>query len=72
MILLEKDYGEPIDVWAMGCIFAELLTMMKENVPNHNDRQALFPGKSCFPLSPDKTPGPIQVNSKGFRISQGD
>ena len=56
----------------MGCIFAELLTMMKENVPNHNDRQALFPGKSCFPLSPDKTPGPIQVNSKGFRISQGD
>jgi len=38
LIVLEKDYGEPIDVWAMGCIFAELLTMMKENVPNHNER----------------------------------
>jgi serine/threonine protein kinase len=35
LILLEKDYGEPIDVWAAGCIFAELLTMMQDNVPNH-------------------------------------
>jgi mitogen-activated protein kinase 1/3 len=33
LILLEKDYGEAIDVWSVGCIFAELLTMMKENVP---------------------------------------
>lgn len=72
LILLEKDYGEAIDVWALGCIFAELLTMMKENVSNHTERHALFPGKSCFPLSPEKTPGPIVVNSKGFRISQTD
>ena len=28
LILLEKDYGESIDVWAIGCIFAELLFMM--------------------------------------------
>lgn len=34
LILLEKDYGETIDVWAVGCIFAELLSMMQENVPN--------------------------------------
>lgn len=72
LILLEKDYGEAIDVWAIGCIFAELLSMMKENVPCHTDRNPLFPGKSCFPLSPDKTPGPIILNSKGFRINEGD
>lgn len=72
LIVLEKDYGEAIDVWSIGCIFAELLTMMKENVPNQTDRKPLFPGKSCFPLSPDKTPGPIKLNSKGFRISEGD
>ena len=26
---------------------------MRENVPNHHDRRPLFPGGSCFPLSPD-------------------
>lgn len=56
IILLEKDYGPGIDIWAVGCIFAELLGMMKENAPTFMDRQPLFPGKSCFPLSPAKNP----------------
>jgi len=56
IILLEKDYGPAIDIWAVGCIFAELLGMMKENAPTFLDRQPLFPGKSCFPLSPAKDP----------------
>ena len=34
LILLEKDYTEAIDVWAVGCIFAELLSMVQENFPN--------------------------------------
>ena len=29
IILLVKDYGPAIDIWAVGCIFAELLGMMK-------------------------------------------
>lgn len=53
LILLEKDYGEAIDVWSIGCIFAELLSMLKENAPTFMDRKPLFPGQSCFPLSPD-------------------
>lgn len=56
IILLEKDYGPGIDIWAVGCIFAELLGMMKENAPTFLDRNPLFPGKSCFPLSPAKNP----------------
>ena len=56
IILLEKDYGPAIDIWAVGCIFAELLAMMKENASTFMDRQPLFPGKSCFPLSPAKDP----------------
>jgi mitogen-activated protein kinase 1/3 len=28
LILLEKDYGPAIDIWSVGCIFAELLGMM--------------------------------------------
>ena len=68
-ILLEKDYGPAIDIWAVGCIFAELLGMMKENAPTFMDRQPLFPGKSCFPLSPAKDP---QEQRKGFPFSSTD
>ena len=38
IILLEKDYGPAIDIWAVGCIFAELLGMMKYNAPTFMDR----------------------------------
>ena len=38
IILLEKDYGPGIDVWAVGCIFAELLGMIRENAPTFMDR----------------------------------
>jgi mitogen-activated protein kinase 1/3 len=38
IILLEKDYGPGIDLWAVGCIFAELLGMMKVNAPTFMDR----------------------------------
>jgi len=69
IILLEKDYGPAIDIWAVGCIFAELLGMMKENAPTFMDRQPLFPGKSCFPLSPAKDP---QEQRKGFPFSATD
>ncbi len=37
LILLEKDYGPAIDLWSIGCIFAELLGMMKENAPTYLD-----------------------------------
>lgn len=54
LILLEKDYTAAIDVWSVGCIFAELMGMIKENAPTFLDRSPLFPGTSCFPLSPNK------------------
>jgi len=52
VILMQKDYGFPIDMWSAGCVFAELLGLRKENVKNYLDRKPLFPGGSCFPLSP--------------------
>ncbi|CAI2360326.1 unnamed protein product [Moneuplotes crassus] len=52
IILLERDYGPPIDIWSVGCIFAELLTMLRENAKSTFDRKPLFPGSSCYPLSP--------------------
>jgi mitogen-activated protein kinase 1/3 len=52
IILLERDYGPPIDIWSVGCIFAELLTMLKDNAKSQLERKPLFPGNSCYPLSP--------------------
>jgi mitogen-activated protein kinase 1/3 len=46
IILLERDYGTPIDIWSVGCIFAELLTMLKENAKSQFERKPLFPGAS--------------------------
>jgi mitogen-activated protein kinase 1/3 len=51
LILLQEDYSEQIDTWSVGCIYAELLGML-EGV-HLLDRGPLFPGSSCFPLSPD-------------------
>lgn len=55
IILIEKIYGPAVDVWSVGCIFAELLQKTSKHLadPNTLKNQPLFPGKSCFPLSPD-------------------
>ena len=69
IILLEKDYGPGIDVWSIGCIFAELLGMMKTNSATFVDRKPLFPGKSCFPLSPAKD---LSEQRNGFPFNTND
>lgn len=66
IILLERDYGPPIDIWSIGCIFAELLTMLKENAKSHMDREPLFPGASCFPLSPRSMSKGAQKKDNGI------
>lgn len=52
-LILLQEYSSPVDVWSVGCIFAELLSMQKESVPMYTERVPLFPGRSCFPLSAD-------------------
>lgn len=51
LILLQESYTEAIDIWSVGCIYAELLGMLEGT--RTQDRGPLFPGSSCFPLSPD-------------------
>ena len=50
LILMEKDYGPAIDMWAIGCIAGELFSMIK--AATFLDREPLFQGSACFPLSP--------------------
>lgn len=52
MILLDKDYSKPVDVWSFGCLFGELLKMQKSVCADTLQRFPLFPGKYCYPLSP--------------------
>ena len=52
---MQKDYGYAIDMWSAGCVFAELQGLRKENIKHYLDRKPLFPGGSCYPLSPAKS-----------------
>lgn len=52
LILLQSNYTEAIDIWSVGCIYGELIGMLEGT--HFSDRGPLFPGGSCFPLSPDK------------------
>lgn len=56
VILLEKVYCSPVDMWGVGCVFGELLQTIKGNRPLCSERFPLFPGTSCFPLSPQLKP----------------
>jgi serine/threonine protein kinase len=49
---LLQDYDHAIDVWGVGCTFAELLRVSD---PTYSQRRkVLFKGSSCFPISPFK------------------
>ncbi|CAK4080995.1 unnamed protein product [Aphanomyces euteiches] len=53
-LILLQDYGYGVDMWSLGCIFAELLSMQVESCPQYQTRTPIFPGRSCFPLSADR------------------
>ncbi|CAJ1953041.1 unnamed protein product [Cylindrotheca closterium] len=50
-LILIQPYTSAVDIWSLGCIMAELLSMQEGNVPGYQDRTPLFPGGSCYPLS---------------------
>lgn len=56
LILMDRGYTTAIDVWSVGCIFGELLSMQYESVRFVEQRGPMFPGASCFPLSPRDNP----------------
>ncbi len=50
-LILIQPYTSAVDIWSIGCILAELLSMQEGSVPSYEDRVPLFPGGSCYPLS---------------------
>lgn len=61
VILAQDTYNYKIDIWSVGCIFAELLSMMRENYSHFTERVPLFPGETCRLLSPDFAEGDDQL-----------
>ena len=52
-LVLLQPYDFSVDVWACACVFAEcFLGTCKEVCEFREGRRPLFPGRSCFPLSP--------------------
>lgn len=56
-LILLQDYTSAVDMWSAGCILAELMGMQVENVAEPHLREPIFPGKSCYPLSVDRSAG---------------
>ncbi len=52
IVLMDKVYTSAVDIWGLGCVFAELLQMLPGNATGVETRKPLFPGNTCYPLSP--------------------
>ena len=50
IIMTQKCYTQKIDVWSLGCIFAEIAA--NQITSDQSSSNSLFQGSSCFPLSP--------------------
>ena len=69
----QEQYATGIDVWSAGCIFAELLSLMKENVDllsakGQQSSTILFPGQTCYPLTPGGVKNALQQASDQLNV----
>jgi len=62
----ERDLLTAVDMWAVGCIFSELLQMLQGTCRSPHDRKPLFPGTSCFPLS---AKDPFEYNDRTDQLN---
>lgn len=52
-LVLLQPYNGAVDIWAAACVFTEcFLGTCSEVCSDRRDRRPLFPGRSCYPLSP--------------------
>jgi mitogen-activated protein kinase 1/3 len=54
-LILIQPYTTSVDIWSLGCILAELLSMQEGSVPCYQDRMPLFPGQPTVPSTAIKT-----------------
>jgi mitogen-activated protein kinase 1/3 len=69
LILMEKEYDYGVDVWAVGCVVAEILKLIKPDTRAPKKHSALFPGYCCYPLSPASKD---HSSANGFPVNTND
>lgn len=55
LILTERVYGPKSDMWSVGCIFGECVSFTNDYSKHgyrETENRVMFPGTSCFPISP--------------------
>lgn len=55
VILKDKIYSFKSDIWSIGCIFGECISFTntyRRNGGRDHAKRVMFPGTSCFPISP--------------------
>jgi mitogen-activated protein kinase 1/3 len=61
----DGQYTTAIDVWSIGCCYAEMLGMLDNGPESRYERKALFPGGSCAPMSREKASSASGKDAKG-------
>ena len=51
-IILDHYYDQKVDVWSLGCVFAELAYVYQNKEKEDTSKRFLFKGTSCYPHSP--------------------
>lgn len=69
-LILLQQYDTAVDMWSVGCVLGELLSMQAENVRDYRNRRALFPGSACPSLSNDGLKNSARGESRGDRYDQ--
>lgn len=69
-LILLQNYTSAVDIWSVGCVLGELLSMQPENVRDYRSRKALFPGSACPSLSSDGLKSNARGESRGDRFDQ--
>ena len=56
VIVCDVNYNQSADIWSLGCIISELIKFTKPytEIDNPFEKNILFFGTSCYPLSPIK------------------
>ena len=55
-VILLEEYDMKVDIWSIGCIFAESLkcTRVYRQIEEDRSKRYMFRGSSCYPISPSQ------------------